>query len=175
VEAEIAGNSKPRRRLISLNRVIILLEILLLIIPGFNLLDFNPPVPPSPPRYRLSPGAAPIEFFRAACDKSGMHLPGTRFAQRNTKCVFGKFHPPQFSSDALKTIEIHVVYFQGNGNIASESTTSIPIDPSDSEYVMEVVTGWDEPGNWSPDTYHVIVYHKDKVIAEGEFEILVNK
>jgi hypothetical protein len=175
VETEVAEGPKPRRKLITSNRVIILLEILLLISSGFNLLDFNPPAPPLPPRYRMSPGAAPIEFYRAACDKSGVHLPGTRFAQRNTRCVFGNFHPPQFSSYSLKNVEIHVIYYQGNGSIACESTTMVPIDPSDSGYLMEVVTGWDEPGNWSPDTYHVIVFHKDKVIAEGDFEIMANK
>lgn len=173
MEIQSPPNLVLRRRFAHVGMTLLALAGLSLLTVGFLTLEFNPPVPPTPPGHRLIPGVASFRFYRTDCSgQHDRHIYGTRFSRRETCHLFAVFELPPLSPEQLSALDFRVVYYRADGSIAIESSLSLKLEPSESAYIITFDTGWDEPGYWQATVYHVVVYLSDQPVAEGKLEIV---
>lgn len=173
MEIQSPPNLVLRRRFARVGMTLLALAGLSLLAVGFLTLEFNPPVPPTPPGYRLIPGAAPLQFYRTDCSgQDDRRIYGSRFSKNETCHLVAVFDLPQRPADQLTNLTLRISYYRSDGSLAAENSTVLDLEPSGVGYVLNVDIGWDEPGHWLASVYHVVVYLNDQPVAEGKLEIV---
>ena len=147
--------------------------LLVLVLAVFYIIynNANPPIPPQPGIYSMSPGVQEIQFAAAPCEPNGNEKIGNEFISSETTCIYFRFDQDRTNNRNPYDYLLHLELYKDTGEIFMDFSKEQHIEPVWPEFSTSLRVGIDEPGYWPPGKYFAYVSIDGKLYAQGSYEI----